>query len=125
VDSDGQDVSTKKSWAEAEAPIASQQPTQYSGCPGTGTGGRISQLEIIGALLNVPACTNQPKGSTSLDSSVPTNLLAPELPRKGHRGHTMVFSCYSTCNNKLNHSEYIRSPLHHIVPLVSQWILRL
>ncbi|KAG1767508.1 hypothetical protein EDD22DRAFT_949964 [Suillus occidentalis] len=82
ADSDGQDVSTKKSQAEAEAPIASQQPTRRSGRPGAGTGGRVSQLKIIGALLGAPACTSQPKGSTSLDSSILTNPLAPELPRK-------------------------------------------
>ncbi|KAG2153069.1 uncharacterized protein EDB93DRAFT_1102816 [Suillus bovinus] len=87
ADSDGQDVtSTKKSRAEAEASIASQQPTRCSGRPGVGTGGRISQLKIIGALLGAPAHTSQPKGSTSLDSSIPTNPLAPEPPRKGHRG---------------------------------------
>ncbi|KAG1841787.1 hypothetical protein DFJ58DRAFT_732290 [Suillus subalutaceus] len=85
ADSDGQDVSTKKSRAEAEAPIASQQPTRRSGRPGAGTGGRVSQLEIIGALLGAPARTSQPKGSTSLDSSIPTNPLAPEPPRKRGR----------------------------------------
>ncbi|KAG2074018.1 hypothetical protein BDR04DRAFT_1151455 [Suillus decipiens] len=82
MDSDEQDVSTKKSQAEAETPIASQQPTQCSGYPGAGTGGRVSQLEIIGALLGAPAHTSQPKGSTSLNSSIPINPLAPEPPCK-------------------------------------------
>lgn len=91
VDSDGQHTLTKKSWAGAEAPIVSQEPLRCSGHPGAGTGGRATQLGIIGALLDAPACTSQPKGSTSLDSSIPTNPLAPEQPRKGRGSRTKVF----------------------------------
>ncbi|KAG2109534.1 hypothetical protein DEU56DRAFT_920304 [Suillus clintonianus] len=92
TDSDGQEISTKKSRAGAESLSMSQQPTldedssllpRRSGRSGAGMGGRADQLERIGALLGAPARTNQPKGSTSLDSNVPVNPLAPEPLRKG------------------------------------------
>ncbi|KAG1785086.1 uncharacterized protein HD556DRAFT_1314535 [Suillus plorans] len=91
MDSDGQEISTKKSRAGA-VPLSMSQQTpdvdssllpRHSGRPGTGTGGRANQLERIGALLGAPARTSKPKGSTSLDSNVPVNPLAPEPVRKG------------------------------------------
>ncbi|KAG0698027.1 hypothetical protein DFH29DRAFT_1082051 [Suillus ampliporus] len=92
TDSDGQEISTKKSRAGAESLSMSQQPTldedssllhQRSGRSGAGTGGRAEQLERISALLGAPARTSQPKGSTSLDSNVPVNPPAPEPLCKG------------------------------------------
>ncbi|KAG1856597.1 hypothetical protein C8R48DRAFT_775998 [Suillus tomentosus] len=90
VDSDGQANSAKKSRAGAQASAVLQEPiladkpsARRSGRPGAGKGGRAEQLEKIGALLDAPARTTQPKGSTSLDLDVPTNPLAPEPSRKG------------------------------------------
>ncbi|KAG2045818.1 hypothetical protein BDR06DRAFT_977932 [Suillus hirtellus] len=92
TDSDGQEISTKKSWAGA-VPLSMLQHTPdvdssllpwHSGCPGIGTGGRANQLERISALLGAPAWTSQPKGSTSLDSNVPINPLALEPVHKDH-----------------------------------------
>ncbi|KAG2117580.1 hypothetical protein DEU56DRAFT_919038 [Suillus clintonianus] len=84
IDSDGQRVSTKRTRAGAEAPLVLQPtsdvansqavPPRRSGRHGAGQGGRASQLEII--------------GSTSLDSDVPNNPLAPEPPRKGRGSHS-------------------------------------
>ncbi|KAG2123538.1 hypothetical protein BD769DRAFT_1389162 [Suillus cothurnatus] len=91
VDSDGQANSAKKSCVGAQASVVLQEPiladkpsARCSGHPGAGKGGRAEQLEKIGALLDAPAWTTQPKGSTSLDLDVPTNPLAPKLSRKGH-----------------------------------------
>ncbi|KAG1855879.1 hypothetical protein C8R48DRAFT_776247 [Suillus tomentosus] len=90
VDSDGQANSAKKLHAGAQASAVLQEPiladkpsARRSGRPGAGKGGRAEQLEKIGALLDAPARTTQPKGSTSLDLDVPTNPLAPKLSRKG------------------------------------------
>ncbi|KAG2047668.1 hypothetical protein BDR06DRAFT_1013678 [Suillus hirtellus] len=90
VDSDGQANSAKKSCAGAQASAVLQEPiladkpsARCSGHPGVGKGGRAEQLEKIGALLDAPMRTTQPKGSTSLDLDVPTNPLAPKPSRKG------------------------------------------
>ncbi|KAG1769234.1 hypothetical protein EDD22DRAFT_843729 [Suillus occidentalis] len=48
--------------------------------PNTGTGGRNAQLEKIGILIEASSQAHQPKGSTSLDSTVPVNPQAPEPP---------------------------------------------
>ncbi|KAG2126071.1 hypothetical protein DEU56DRAFT_759038 [Suillus clintonianus] len=95
VDSDGQANSAKKSRAGAKASVVLQEPisadkpsVRRSGRSGAGKGGRVEQLEKIGALLDAPARTTQPKGSTSLDIDVPTNPLAPEPPRKGRGNRT-------------------------------------
>ncbi|KAG2134543.1 hypothetical protein DEU56DRAFT_756969 [Suillus clintonianus] len=89
VDSDGQANSAKKSRTGAKASVVLQEPisadkpsVRRSGRSGAGKGGRVEQLEKIGALLDAPARTTQPKGSTSLDIDVPTNPLAPEPPSK-------------------------------------------
>ncbi|KAG1867087.1 hypothetical protein C8R48DRAFT_671962 [Suillus tomentosus] len=50
---------------------------------GAGKGGRNSQLERIGALLDAPGRATKPKGSTTLDSNAPVNPLAPIPPSKG------------------------------------------
>ncbi|KAG1896849.1 uncharacterized protein F5891DRAFT_1192504 [Suillus fuscotomentosus] len=90
VDSDGQANSAKKSRAGAQASVVLQEPilaekpsVRHSGRPRAGKGGRAEQLEKIGALLDAPTWTTQPKGSTSLDLDVPTNLLALKLSHKG------------------------------------------
>ncbi|KAG0691594.1 hypothetical protein DFH29DRAFT_1010693 [Suillus ampliporus] len=92
MDSDGQEISTKKSRAGAKSLSMSQQPTLdedssllpwRSGRSGAGTGGRAKQLERISALLSAPAWTSQSKGSTSLDSNIPVNPLTPEPLHKG------------------------------------------
>ncbi|KAG2148853.1 hypothetical protein DEU56DRAFT_926477 [Suillus clintonianus] len=100
IDSDGQRVSTKRTRAGAEAPLVLQPtpdvansqavPPRRSGRHGAGQGGRASQLEIIGNLLGASTRTSRPKGSTSLDSDVPNNPLAPEPPRKGCGSHSKM-----------------------------------
>ena len=58
---------------------------------GAGKGGRNSQLERISAILDVPpARSGQAKGSTTLQSDVPANPLAPEPLRKGRRSRPKV-----------------------------------
>ncbi|KAG2127096.1 hypothetical protein DEU56DRAFT_958832 [Suillus clintonianus] len=102
IDSDGQRVSTKRTRAGAEAPLVLQPtpdvtnsqavPPRRSGRHGAGQGGRASQLEIIGNLLGASTRTSRPKGSTSLDSDVPNNPLAPEPPRKGRGSHSKAYN---------------------------------
>lgn len=98
MESDGQEISTKKSWAGA-VPLSMSQQTpdvdrsllpQCSGYLGAGTEGRANQLERIGALLGAPARTSQPKGSTSLNSNISVNPLAPEPVHKGHGSQAKV-----------------------------------
>ncbi|KAG1846146.1 hypothetical protein C8R48DRAFT_779640 [Suillus tomentosus] len=50
---------------------------------GAGKGGRNSQLERIGALLDAPGRATKPKGTTTLDSNAPVNPLAP-VGRRSH-----------------------------------------
>ncbi|KAG1733959.1 hypothetical protein EDB19DRAFT_1911300 [Suillus lakei] len=57
-----------------------------SGRPGAGTGGRNAQLEKVGAVLEAPARTSQPKGSTTLVPNISANPLAPASYRKGRGG---------------------------------------
>ncbi|KAG2056651.1 hypothetical protein BDR06DRAFT_1005945 [Suillus hirtellus] len=59
----------------------SQNPRR-SGCPGTGKGGRNTQLERLDTILDAPTRTSQPKGSHSLDPTFPINPVAPEPPHK-------------------------------------------
>ncbi|KAG2134506.1 hypothetical protein DEU56DRAFT_950142 [Suillus clintonianus] len=66
---------------------STDEPGRRSGRANAGTGGRNAQLEKIGALLEAPSRVHRPKGSTSLDSAVPVNPQAPELPRKGRTRH--------------------------------------
>jgi hypothetical protein len=88
---------TKKARAPAEALSGPPQSTldnhniRRSIRAGAGKGGRNSQLERIGAILDAPSVRNdQPKGSTTLHSDVPANPLAPEPPSKGRRGRPKV-----------------------------------
>ncbi|KAG1890594.1 uncharacterized protein F5891DRAFT_1212751 [Suillus fuscotomentosus] len=89
---EGQAGSEKRSQAHAKAStndVGESQP-RHSGCPGAGKGGRGAQLEKIGAILDAPAWTSQPKGTTSLNSDFPVNPLAPELPCKGRGSQSKI-----------------------------------
>jgi hypothetical protein len=61
-----------------------------SGRPNAGTGGRNSQLEKIGAVLESQSRSRPPKGSTSLSPNIPVNPQAPEPARKGRKGRSKV-----------------------------------
>lgn len=65
-----------------------------SGRPGAGTGGRNAQLEKVGAVLEAPARTSQPKGSTTLAPNISANPLAPESHRKGRGSRPKVSSSF-------------------------------
>ncbi|KAG2157191.1 hypothetical protein DEU56DRAFT_905855 [Suillus clintonianus] len=62
--------------------VDESQQTRRSGCLGAGKGDRNIQLERLDAILDAPARTSQPKGSNSLDSNIPANPAASELPHK-------------------------------------------
>ncbi|KAG2046226.1 hypothetical protein BDR06DRAFT_1014911 [Suillus hirtellus] len=83
-------VQGKKARAADKAGLVSLQltsdinaPIRRSGHPGAGTGGRNAQLEKVAAVLEAPARTNLPKGSTTLTPNISANPLAPEPCRKG------------------------------------------
>ncbi|KAG1771585.1 hypothetical protein EV702DRAFT_1048936 [Suillus placidus] len=80
----GSDASGRAGLAEAGAVDSA---AQCSGHPNAGTGGRNSQLEKIGAILESSG-SHPPKGSTSLGSNIPVNPQAPEPARKGQKGHS-------------------------------------
>ncbi|KAG0703854.1 hypothetical protein DFH29DRAFT_998102 [Suillus ampliporus] len=63
--------------------VDESQQTRCLGRLGAGKGGRNIQLERLDTILDAPARTSQPKGSNSLDSTIPANPAAPEPPRKG------------------------------------------
>ncbi|KAG1887912.1 uncharacterized protein F5891DRAFT_1199481 [Suillus fuscotomentosus] len=83
---------------QASTNDAGESQPRCSGRPGAGKGGRGAQLEKIGAILDAPARTSQPKGTTSLNSDFPVNPLAPELPRKG-RGTPSSFTTSETLDS--------------------------
>ncbi|KAG0694253.1 hypothetical protein DFH29DRAFT_1006512 [Suillus ampliporus] len=90
---EGQAGSGKRSRAQASlqppTDVNDSQP-RCSGRSGAGKGGRGAQLEKIGAILDAPARTSQPKGTTSLTSNFPLNPLAPEPSRKGHGSRSKI-----------------------------------
>ncbi|KAG1789204.1 uncharacterized protein HD556DRAFT_1447264 [Suillus plorans] len=92
---DGQAGSGKRSRAHAKASLplnndADESQHRPSGRAGAGKGGRAAQLEKIGAILDAPARTSQPKGATSLNADFPVNPLAPELPHKGRGSRSKI-----------------------------------
>lgn len=112
--------STKKSRAHAETlepiqptPDADNTNTRHSTRSNAGKGGRNSQLEKIGAILDAPVRTRLPKGFTSLGSCVPINPAAPEPPRKARRNHSKVTNSLLPFSTLL--SVVCRTPLHHTV----------
>ncbi|KAG1899743.1 uncharacterized protein F5891DRAFT_1189553 [Suillus fuscotomentosus] len=70
---------------------STDEPGRCSGHANAGTGGRNAQLEKISTLLEALSWVHRPKGSTSLDSTVPVNPRAPEPPcGKGRGRHPKV-----------------------------------
>lgn len=76
-----------------DADAASSNAPRRSGRSTAGTGGRNSQLEKIGALLEAPSGTHKPKGSTSLGPNIPVNPQAPGPPRYKGRGNRSNVWC--------------------------------
>ncbi|KAG1790854.1 uncharacterized protein HD556DRAFT_1310390 [Suillus plorans] len=76
--------------------VADNSNLRHTNRAGAGKGGRNSQLERIGALLDVPGRATKPKGSTTLDSNAPVNPLAPIPPSKGRRSRSKAPPPYST-----------------------------
>ncbi|KAG1815127.1 uncharacterized protein BJ212DRAFT_1300303 [Suillus subaureus] len=91
ADNDLTGIKPKKS----QAPDAddSQHP-QHLGRPGVGKGGRNIQLEQLDAIMDAPLWTSQPKGSHSLNPTLPINPVAPELPHKGRGSHSKADFIY-------------------------------
>ncbi|KAG1817266.1 uncharacterized protein BJ212DRAFT_1480496 [Suillus subaureus] len=100
----------KRSWIQSQADVSPPvKPPQsvpdlddtdnsnlrHTNHAGAGKGGRNSQLERISALLEAPGQATKPKGSTTLDSNVPVNPLAPLPPSKGHRSRSKAPPLYS------------------------------
>ncbi|KAG1904221.1 uncharacterized protein F5891DRAFT_1184413 [Suillus fuscotomentosus] len=88
-------ASPKNKWAKRKEPVeasgmplvslrldatSTDEPARHSGHANAGMGGRNTQLEKIGALLETPSWIHRHKGFTSLDSTVPVNPQAPEPP---------------------------------------------
>lgn len=93
---DEQTGSGKRSRAHTKSSLspsndADESQHRRSGRSGAGKGGRVAQLEKIGAILDAPMRTSQPKGTTSLNADFPVNPLAPEPPRKGRGSRSKVF----------------------------------
>ncbi|KAG2115109.1 uncharacterized protein F5147DRAFT_769571 [Suillus discolor] len=64
--------------------VADNSNLRHTNRAGAGKGGRNSQLERIGALLDAPGRATKPKGTTTIDSNAPVNPLAPA----GRRSHS-------------------------------------
>jgi len=112
--------SMKKSQVYAETlepmqltPDADNANTRHSTRSSAGKGGRNSQLEKIGAILDTPVQTHLPKGLTPLGSCVPINPAAPKPPHKACRNHSKVTDSLLPLSTLL--SIVCRTPLHYTV----------